>query len=242
MYCLRAWFLFVNTIPLPGGSMKIKGFSIERARKAQRLLAQMVVERDDFPNPPRTVGGVDVAYVGEYAIAAAVIVDYNTLTVKERTANIVKVKFPYIPTLLSFRECYPMISAIKKLKELPDIFMVDAQGRLHPFRLGAASHLGVVLNVPTIGVAKKLLCGSIGERKDNWAPIYDKDEIIGAAVWTKKNTKPIFVSVGHRVTLKTAIKITLNMCKKYKLPEPIRQAHITATLERRLVKEGVKFG
>lgn len=222
--------------------MKIKGFSIERARKAQRLLAQMVVERDDFPNPPRTVGGVDVAYVGEYAIAAAVIVDYNTLTVKERTANIVKVKFPYIPTLLSFRECYPMISAIKKLKELPDIFMVDAQGRLHPFRLGAASHLGVVLNVPTIGIAKKLLCGNIGERKDIWAPIYDKDEIIGAAVWTKKNAKPIFVSIGHRVTLKTAIKITLTMCKKYKLPEPIRQAHITAALKRRLIKEGVKFG
>jgi len=222
--------------------MKIKSFSIEKARKAQRLLAQKVVEKDDFPFPPQTVGGVDVAYIGNYAVAAAVVVEYDTLSVKEKSVSIVKVNFPYIPTLLSFRECYPMISAIKKLKELPDIFMVDAQGRLHPFRLGAASHLGVVLNIPTIGIAKKLLCGSIGERKDNWAPIYDKDEIIGAAVWTKKNAKPIFVSIGHRVTLKTAIKITLNMCKKYKLPEPIRQAHITATLKKRLVKEGVKLG
>jgi len=222
--------------------MKIKSFSIEKARKAQRLLAQKVVEKDDFPFPPQTVGGVDVAYIGNYAVAAAVVVEYDTLSVKEKSVSIVKVKFPYIPTLLSFRECYPMISAIKKLKELPDIFMVDAQGRLHPFRLGAASHLGVVLNIPTIGIAKKLLCGSIGERKDNWAPIYDKDEIIGAAVWTKKNAKPIFVSIGHRVTLKTAIKITLNMCKKYKLPEPIRQAHITAALKKRLVKEGVKLG
>jgi len=222
--------------------MKIKSFSIEKARKAQRLLAQKVVEKDDFPFPPQTVGGVDVAYIGNYAVAAAVVVEYDTLSVKEKSVSIVKVNFPYIPTLLSFRECYPMISAIKKLKELPDIFMVDAQGRLHPFRLGAASHLGVVLNIPTIGIAKKLLCGSIGERKDNWAPIYDKDEIIGAAVWTKKNAKPIFVSIGHRVTLKTAIKITLNMCKKYKLPEPIRQAHITAALKKRLVKEGVKLG
>ena len=222
--------------------MKIKSFSIEKARKAQRLLAQKVVEKDDFPFPPQTVGGVDVAYIGNYAVAAAVVVEYDTLSVKEKSVSIVKVKFPYIPTLLSFRECYPMISAIKKLKELPDIFMVDAQGRLHPFRLGAASHLGVVLNIPTIGIAKKLLCGSIGERKDNWAPIYDKNEIIGAAVWTKKNVKPIFVSIGHRVTLKTAIKITLNTCKKYKLPEPIRQAHITATLKKRLVKEGVELG
>jgi len=225
-----------------GDFMKIGSFSIEKARKAQRLLAQKVVERDDFPYPPKTVGGVDVAYVGDQAVAAAVVVEYNTLTVKERTVCVVKVKFPYIPTLLSFRECYPMISAIKKLKEPPDIFMVDAQGRLHPFRFGAASHLGVVLNIPTIGVAKKLLCGNIGERKNNWAPIYDKDEIIGAAVWTKKNAKPIFVSVGHRVTLGTAIKITLSMCKKYKLPEPIRQAHITATTERRLIKEGAKLG
>ncbi|MEX2701619.1 MAG: deoxyribonuclease V [Candidatus Baldrarchaeia archaeon] len=222
--------------------MKIKSFSIEKARKAQMLLAQKVVEKDDFPCPPQTVGGVDVAYIGNYAVAAAVVVEYDTLSVKEKSVSIVKVKFPYIPTLLSFRECYPMISAIKKLKELPDIFMVDAQGRLHPFRLGAASHLGVVLNIPTIGIAKKLLCGSIGERKDNWAPIYDKNEIIGAAVWTKKNVKPIFVSIGHRVTLKTAIKITLNTCKKYKLPEPIRQAHITATLKKRLVKEGVELG
>jgi deoxyribonuclease V len=222
--------------------MKTRFFSIERARKAQRLLAKMVIEKNNFPYPPRTVGGVDVAYVGDYAIAAVVVMDYNTLEVKEKAVNVVKVKFPYVPTLLSFRECYPMIKAIKKLKELPDILMVDAQGRLHPFRLGAASHLGVVLDIPTIGVAKKLLCGNIGERTNNWAPIYDKGELIGAAVWTKKNTKPIFVSVGHRVTLKTAIEITINTCKKYKLPEPIRQAHIAATLERRLIKEGVELG
>ena len=225
-----------------GGSMKTKFFSIERARKAQRLLANMVIEENNFPYPPRTVGGVDVSYVGDYAIAAVVVMKYNTLEIKEKAVNVVKVKFPYIPTLLSFRECYPMIKAIKKLKELPDILMVDAQGRLHPFRLGAASHLGVVLDIPTIGVAKKLLCGNIGERTNNWAPIYDKGELIGAAVWTKKNTKPIFVSVGHRVTLKTAIEITINTCKKYKLPEPIRQAHIVATLERRLIKEGVGLG
>lgn len=222
--------------------MKVGSFSIEKARKAQRLLAKKVIEKDDFPYPPQSVGGVDVAYAGNYAVAAAVVVEYGTLRVKEKSVSVVKVKFPYIPTLLSFRECYPMISAIKKLKELPDIFMVDAQGRLHPFRLGAASHLGVVLNIPTIGIAKKLLCGSIGERKDSWAPIYDKNEIIGAAVWTKKNVKPIFVSVGHRVTLKTAIELTLNMCKKYKLPEPIRQAHITATSKRKLIKEVVKLG
>lgn len=221
--------------------MKTKFFSIERARKAQRLLAKVVIEENNFPYPPRTIGGVDVAYAGDYAVAAVVVMNYSTLEVKEKAVNVVKVKFPYIPTLLSFRECYPMIKAIKKLKELPDILMVDAQGRLHPFRLGAASHLGVVLDIPTIGVAKKLLCGTVGERTNNWAPIYDKGELIGAALWTKKNAKPIFISVGHRVTLKTAIEIAINTCKKYKLPEPIRQAHIAATLERKLIKEGVKF-
>jgi len=140
---------------------------------------------------------------------------------------------PYIPTLLSFREFPPLSLAFKALQNPPDLCFIDAHGRAHPYKLGAASHFGVLHNVPTIGVAKKILCGTVQTHESKFDEIYLEDELVGARVNSKKGYNPIFVSVGHRVSLPTAIKMTQACITKYKLPEPIRLAHNLATETRR---------
>ncbi|MHA1594718.1 MAG: endonuclease V [Candidatus Baldrarchaeia archaeon] len=211
--------------------------SIEKARRAQRLLAEMVIEHDDFKNPPDIIGGVDVSYLGNRAVGVAVLLDFRTLELVEYATAVVDVKFPYVPTLLAFREFFPMAKAILSLKRNADIYMIDAQGRLHPYGLGAACHIGVVLDIPTIGVAKRLLCGTIGARSDDVAPVVLDDKIIGAAVWTGRSKKPIFVSVGHKVSLNTAIRLVKQTTRKgRKLPEPIRLAHSIATRYRSRIR------
>ncbi len=203
-------------------------FSISKARKAQRLLASRVIERDCLPPNIRFIGGADVAYKGDKAFAAVVVMDYPALRVLEYSTKIVPARFPYVPTLLSFREAGPIVEAVLSLSRMPDLLLVDGQGRAHPFRLGLASHVGVVLDIPTIGVAKKKLCGKLGIFKDGWAPIIHEGEVIGAAVISKPGCKPIYVSVGHKISLKTAIRIVLSVCRKHRLPEPIRAAHLLA--------------
>jgi deoxyribonuclease V len=143
---------------------------------------------------------------------------------------------PYIPTLLSFWELPPAMAAIEKLKIQPDVFLVDAQGLAHPYRCGFASHLGLAIGKPTIGAAKSRLIGTLLE-KDGETFLVDKDEVIGAVVTTKQGVKPIYVSIGHMVSLETAIKIAKH-CAKSRIPEPLLQAHKLATEERiRLAKE-----
>lgn len=204
-------------------------FSLEKARKAQQLLASRVIEKDILPKSIRIVAGADVAYKGDLAFAAAVIMDYRTLNVMEYSVRVLRSRFPYIPTLLSFREAGPIIEAILSLSRSPDILLVDGQGRAHPYRLGLASHVGVVLDIPTIGIAKRRLCGQMLDFKDGWAPIIHEGEIIGAAVITRKGHKPIYVSIGHKISLGTAIRIVRYLCRGYRLPEPVRAAHILAT-------------
>ena len=141
-------------------------------------------------------------------------------------------QFPYIPTFLSFRELLPTISAIKHLKIKPDILLVDGHGYAHPRHLGFASHLGLVLNTPTVGISKKILCGEVIEkRKKCERPVQDiiyKGEIIGKSISVNPNVKPIYVSLGHMISLKTALKIVLHCLRKFRIPEPIRFAHILA--------------
>ncbi|RLF17683.1 MAG: endonuclease V [Thermoprotei archaeon] len=208
-------------------------FSIERARRSQRILASLVKEVDELPERIRTVGGADIAYKGDIAYGVAVLLDFPSLVVKKYAVSSIKVKFPYIPTLLAFREAGPIIDAVKKLGQFPDILFVDGQGRAHPYRLGLACHVGVVLDIPTIGIAKKKLCGKIGPFKNGWAPIIDNGEVVGAALITKEGCNPIYVSVGHKVSLETAIKLTLKCIRGHKLPEPVRLAHNIATRIRR---------
>ena len=213
-----------------------KGFSLERARESQRKLSKKVIKEDRLPEKIGYIAGVDVAYLGKFAFGAVAVLEYTSLKLIETKTSKVEVKFPYIPTLLSFREVSPAMAAIRKLNVEPDVFLVDGQGIAHPFRFGFASHLGVVLNKPTIGVAKSLLCGKIEknpEKEGEFTFIYDNNEVIGAVLLSKWGFKPIYVSVGHMVSLENAVKIVKNCVRKYRIPEPIRMAHIAANKMKR---------
>lgn len=210
------------------------GFSVKKARRTQLRLAKQVIREDRLPNTLHSVAGVDVAYVGDFSIGAVAVLDYSTLSLLEARKARVKTRFPYIPTLLSWREITPAKAAIKKLKAQPDVFLVDAQGIAHPYRIGFASHLGLVLDKPSIGVAKSLLCGQLeGQNSEGWMPITDKGEVIGAAVKKDEQAEPLYVSVGHKVSLERAIEIVKHCSKSTRIPEPIRMAHALATEEKK---------
>jgi deoxyribonuclease V len=204
-------------------------FSLEKAKKMQVLLSERVICRDCLPSPVRYVAGVDVAYTDKFSIGAVAVFDYDSMKLMERETSRQATRVPYIPTFLSFREIPPTVSAIKKLRTEPDVFLVDGHGLAHPRRLGFASHLGLVLDAPTVGVAKNILCGEVKEGGNGrWKPIIYEDEIVGGAVFTRPDLKPMYVSVGHKVSLETAIGIVLRCARKYKFPEPLREAHKTA--------------
>lgn len=210
-------------------------FSVKKAHQMQRRLSEKLSFEDTLPDVIDYVAGVDVAYLEGVSVAAVAVLDFSTLSQVEFQVAHVKTCFPYIPTLLSFREIPPAYSAIRKLQIRPDVFLVDGQGFAHPYGLGFASHLGLILNKPTIGVAKSLLCGkveTVGER-GRVVPLKDKGRIIGAEVVTKQGTKPVYVSIGHKVSLKRAAEIVMECTGKYRLPEPIRRAHIIASEEKR---------
>jgi deoxyribonuclease V len=191
---------------------------------------------DKLPRQIKTVAGVDVSYVGNIGVGASTVLDYESLKLLESQVVICKVKMPYIPTLLSFREISPAMASIRKLKIQPDVFLVDAQGLAHPYRCGFASHLGLVMGKPTIGAAKSRLIGEPVE-VNGQTFLVDKGEVIGAVVTTKQGAKPIYVSIGHMVSLETAVKIVKH-CAKNRIPEPTLQAHSLATTERiRLARE-----
>ena len=209
-------------------------FSVERAHAMQLRLSKKVIKKDLFPKPIRCVAGVDVAYSREVSIGAAAVFDYDSLSLLEFKTARVETSFPYIPTLLSFREIPPTLVAITKLQKKPDVLLVDGQGTAHPYRLGFASHLGLVLDMSTIGVAKSRLCGEVEPlRGKRWTPIADRGEVIGAAVVTRHGEKPLYVSVGHKVSLKTAVDIVLHCTRAGRIPQPIQAAHALASEEKR---------
>ena len=209
-------------------------FSVKKAHEMQLRLSRKLIFEDTLPEKIDYVAGVDVAYLDGTSVAAVAVLDAGTLSQVEVQVAHVQTRFPYVPTLLSFREIPPAYSAVKKLHTEPDVFLVDGQGFAHPYGLGFASHLGLILDKPTIGVAKSLLCGEVEQDgEDVWAPLKYKGKVIGAEVVTKRGTKPVYVSVGHKVSLERATEIVLECTRKYKLPEPTRRAHITAGEEKR---------
>jgi len=209
-------------------------FSVERAHATQLQLSKRVICEDHLPEFVHYVGGVDVAYARGVSIGVVAVLDFASLSLVEAQVARLKTRFPYIPTLLSFREIPPALSAIRKLKVQPDVFLVDGQGVAHPCRLGFASHLGLMIDQPTVGVAKTLLCGNAEPFDDrNWAPITDGGEVIGAVVVTRPERKPVYVSVGHRISLERAIRIAMHCARASRIPEPIRRAHMIASEERR---------
>ena len=205
----------------------------QKAVQIQRDLASRVIERDQVGDV-QLVAGVDVGLEGagnQIARAAIVVLNFPALEPVDYAIARAPVQFPYIPGLLSFREVPIVLRALKQLKTIPDVVLVDGHGRAHPRRIGIASHLGVLLDMPTIGCAKSILCGNAdapAEQVGAWSPLMDGVERIGAVVRTRVGTKPIYVSIGHRVGLERAIDIVLKCCTRYRLPETTRYAHRVA--------------
>jgi deoxyribonuclease V len=210
-------------------------FSVSKARKAQSLLSRKIVTEDRLPQKIKLIAGVDVAYIGDLAIGAVAVLDFGSLELLERQTATTEVKLPYIPTLLSFREIPPAIACIKKLRVQPDVFLADGQGIAHPYRCGFASHLGLALGKPTIGVAKSRLTGEPTTIAGQ-VFLVQKDQIIGAVVTTREGVKPVYVSVGHLISLETAVKIAKQCVRNSKIPEPVLQAHKIASEERKRVQ------
>jgi deoxyribonuclease V len=213
-------------------------FNTEKARRLQLSLSKEVIFEDQLPERIEFVGGVDVAYTTEHAVGAVAVLNYDTLELVETRTSVQAVRVPYIPTFLSFREVPPVVSAVDMLSKRPDVFLVDGHGIAHPRGLGVASHLGLILDAASIGVAKNLLCGEVGDKEVNkWKPIMYEGTIIGAAVYTRPGVKPIYVSIGHKISLETAIGIVRQCTEKYRIPEPVREAH-KAAVERKRQEEG----
>ena len=213
------------------------GFSIEKARETQLRLSKQIILKDMLPEKIRFVAGVDVAYVKDLSIGAVAVLDYASLEVLESKTALCKTRFPYVPTLLSFRETSPTVLSIEKLHLQPDVFLIDGHGIAHPYRCGFASHLGLVIGKPTIGVAKGRLFGEVEDVKGekDVALLKHEDEVIGAVVKTKQECKSVYVSVGHMVSLETAIKIVRHCTRHSRIPEPILKAHQIATAEKRKI-------
>ena len=201
--------------------------SASEAIAIQKTLRDRVVRKGSMR--PRIVAGADVSYKGD--VARAVFVVMRDLELVEKVVVDEKVPFPYIPGLLSFREIPPLLTAWKQVRTRPDVIIVDGQGIAHPRRLGIASHLGLVLDVPTVGCAKSRLCGENdepGRKRGSWTPLVHKEETVGAALRTRDGCNVVYVSTGHRVGLPSAISVVLACAPRYRLPEPQRLAdHLT---------------
>ncbi len=188
---------------------------------------------DDFTEIT-TVAGVDVGFEKNNTItrAAVAILDYPSLNLREWVIARQPTRFPYVPGLLSFREIPAVLDALERLSCLPDILLCDGQGVAHPRRMGIASHLGLLLDLPTIGVGKSRLIGLYdepGEEKGAWSTLYDKGEEIGCVLRSRTRVKPLFVSPGHRVGYDSARQWVMNCLGRYRLPETTRWAHRLAS-------------
>ena len=211
-------------------------FSVDKARNAQLFMAKRIIVEDKLPEEIGLVAGVDVAYIKDYSIGAATVLDYTSLKLIESKTVVQRTYFPYIPTLLSFREAAPIIHSLKKLTERPDVILVDGHGIAHPYNCGLACHIGLVLQIPTIGIAKNNLTGDVVKEESDMKDgliINRKNEIIGVSIITKEGSKPTFVSVGHKVSLQTAVRIAKQCTRDKRLVEPILRAHEAANKMKR---------
>lgn len=203
---------------------------LQELARIQERVAKRVDKRDGF-RKLKTIAGCDISFArGNLACAACAVLDYKTLGVLEQNVVKVKLRFPYIPTFLAFRELEGMLKAVEGVNA--DVYMVGAQGLAHPRRAGLACHLGVVLNKPALGVAKSRLWGEAKlppRKRGAHSMLKDGKDILGAVLRTKPDAKPVYVSVGHKLSLRTAVKVTLETMRNHRLPEPLRAAHELAT-------------
>ncbi len=206
-----------------------------QARAIQEHLRRQIVTAPP-ERQPANVAGIDVSVREGIAKAAVALLSYPTLALLQAATAELPVSFPYIPGLLAFREGPAVLAALARLSIRPDMLMFDAQGMAHPRRVGLATHIGILLDIPSIGCAKSRLCGEHmppAPGKGSWEPLYDKGEVIGAVVRTRDNVRPVFVSIGHRMDLESAVAMVLNCTTRYRLPEPTRLAHQIANSNER---------
>jgi deoxyribonuclease V len=207
------------------------------ARAIQEKLRERVSLRP-LSKPPELIAGVDVSMnrFDTNLYAGFVVVTYPGLEVVETSCVQDILTFPYIPGLLSFREIPGLLKVYEKLDHKPDLIMVDGHGIAHPRRLGIASHLGVTLDIPIIGCAKSKLIGTYEEPEEvgMWSALFDKSDQIGAVLKTKKHSKPLFVSPGHKITITESVGFVLETLRGYRLPEPTRRAHIAVNEFRKM--------
>ena len=193
---------------------------IKKLKEEQVRLAKKIIVKDNFTEITK-IGGCDQAYMDKKIISVITVLSYPDLKLIEKKYSILDVEPPYIPGYMFYREGPAIIETYNKLENKPDVLMVDGSGILHPRRIGIASHLGLVLDVATIGVIKSLICGELKNDR-----VYVNGELRGQLILTKASSNPIFVSAGHKISLKTAVKLVKETIRiPYKMPQPIALAH-----------------
>jgi deoxyribonuclease V len=203
--------------------------STQEAKQIQLRLKDMIKPVWDG-RKINTVAGADVGFPDKHTVLAAVVVlSFPDLEVIERSISTQDVTFPYVPGYLSFREVPGLLSALENIRQTPDVLLCDAQGVAHQRRMGLAAHVGLLVDTPVLGCAKSVLFGTFsppGERRGSYSHMFDKEgEVIGAAVRTRERVKPVYVSIGNRIDLETAIDVVMRCSTRYRIPRPLRLAH-----------------
>ncbi len=210
-----------------------------RAVRLQESLRSKV-DIKALKRPPRYVAGVDAAFIKDTIVGAACLYRYPEITLVEKSHSVLPVPFPYVPGLLSFREGPALIEALRGLKRRPDIVLFDGQGIAHPRGMGVASHIGVLLGVPSVGCAKSRLVGTYrepGRSRGCRSRLVFKGRTVGVVLRTRDGVKPLFVSPGHLIDIEGSIEIVLGCVRGFRLPEPIRCAHgLSKSVKRALEK------
>lgn len=203
----------------------------------QNNLSRNLIIADLFTKPIRKIAGVDLSFIKDHAVAACVCVDYENFEIIEKKTVLTSLDFPYRPGFLWFREGPPLVRIIKSLDVLPDIFMINAHGLAHPRRFGCASHIGVNIEKPTIGIASSRLFGEvikIPRKFGDTEPLKSNNETIGYIIKPKIG-KPIYVSPGHMIGLESAVGITINCLRNHRFPEPLHLSHRLAESRKRKI-------
>ncbi|MEH2067645.1 MAG: deoxyribonuclease V [Nostoc sp.] len=203
--------------------------TVDEAIAIQEQLRNQVITSDRLQEPVQYVAGVDMGFEADGTIsrAAVAVLSFPDLQIIETSLAHRPTTFPYIPGFLSFREIPAVLDALEKIKTTPDLILCDGQGIAHPRRFGIASHLGLLVDIPSIGVAKSLLIGKheeLPETRGSWRSLIHQGEIIGAVLRSRTGVKPLYISSGHRISLPTAIEYVLRCTPKYRLPETTRIA------------------
>ncbi|MCA9883376.1 MAG: deoxyribonuclease V [Anaerolineae bacterium] len=216
---------------LPEKPLHDWGLSPEDARKLQTTLSAQLTDEPLALDDISLVAGVDVSVKDNVSRAAIVVLTFPGMEIIEIERATRPTDYPYVPTLLTFREGPVLLKAFAKLQNRPDVYLFDGMGRIHPRQAGIAAHIGLWLNAPTIGVGKSHLLGNYdppGNEKGDYSPLFYKGKQLGVVLRTRTNVKPVYISPGNRMTLASAIEIVMACTPKYRLPEPIRAAHNAA--------------